>query len=397
MSFCSLPYLSFTVTIGKGIRPCCRWDRPRSKNAGENYDFDIALDDFAKDPYTHLQEGEFKKLRENQAKGEVVGCHKCYFDESQGIVTMRKHFNEMYKDIVDEHTPTDTFKQIKYIELALDNLCNLECRMCDSESSAKLYKRDLALGRTANKKRIRDLSFLSKMDLSQVDYIKILGGEPFMSPNLEYTLDVLFDQVDPSSLTLEFATNGTIIPSEELKNKLSKLKCLYVIASLDATHKVNDYQRMHGSYVSTINNMIELDEELHNMVLKFAATISIYNANYMAKTKKDIENLGYPIRWGWVYNSSTSLEHVPIWFREWLIDSVKGSVFEEVYKNFFSDKEYNHYEWHRFINETRFLDKFYNISLADYNPELAKVIRRRAFEQDLKPKLDSCEFCRNEV
>lgn len=356
--------------------------------------FDIPLNEFSQDPQGHLENGYFKTLREEQLKGEVGGCHKCYFDERyRDRETMRKHYNKLYKDIVNESSSPDNFKQLKYIEIALDNICNLECRMCDSESSSRLWKRDKLIGVTPSKKYETDISFLSDLDLSQLDTVKILGGEPFMSPNLEPVLDLLFKQVNPEKLTLEFATNGSIFPSQSLIKKFSKLKELILWVSVDATHKVNDYQRMRGSYIESINNMIQLESVLPNVFLGFSSTISIYNANYMHKTKKDIENLGYTFTYGWVYNSSSSLEYVPLWFRDWLIEKVKDTEFELVYKNFFLDKEYVHFEWHKFIYETQLLDKFYNVRLKDYNPELDLVLRKRAFEQDAGPKKETCKYC----
>ena len=421
-TFCALPHTSFTISV-KGVRPCCRWDKWRSKKLDNGkMGFDIPLNEFSQDPQGHLENGYFKTLREEQLKGEVGGCHKCYFDESyKDKPTMRMHYNEKYKNIVDEKSSSDNFKQLKYIEIALDNICNLECRMCDSDSSSKLFKRDkflgiipatryekdttiladerdkflsdITAGITPSAKYETDISFLNKLDLSQLDTVKILGGEPFVSPNLEPLIDLLFKYVNPKNLTIEFATNGSVFPSKSLIEKFSKLKELILWVSLDATHKINDYQRMRGNYIETINNMIQLENTLPNVFLGFSSTISIYNANYMPKTKRDIENLGYTYTYGWVYNSSSSLEFAPLWFRDWLKERVKGTEFELVYENFFLDKKYDHFEWHKFIHETKILDQFYNVELADYNPELALVLRKRAFEQDAGPKKETCRYC----
>ena len=47
---------------------------------------------------------------------------------------------------------TNKFDKVRYIEMSVDNVCNLECKMCDSKFSSKLQLRDKYLGNTTHKK-----------------------------------------------------------------------------------------------------------------------------------------------------------------------------------------------------------------------------------------------------
>ena len=358
-SYCVLPYVSFTTTVnGNVVKPCCRWE-------DQDDDTPISLKEFSKDPMEILRNGVFKHIRDSQAKNKIPQCNKCYFDEDHDKVTMRQHHNELFNFV-----NSNTYEKTRRLELGIDSLCNLECRMCNSGFSTKLYNRDMTFGlATPQKLTTPDLSFLDKIDLSELSELKIIGGEPFLSPNLE----TLIDKIDPKNVFIELATNGTVIPSDSVIQKLKKFKRVHISISLDAVHPINDYQRTHSSYKNILENAIRIRERISSGEFTIWPVIGIYNANVMPQTKSYVEKLGFRFRYGWIYGWA-SLENVPHYYIDWLLDCVKDTEFEEHYKKYFEKNRYDKNKWNFFLEMTKKLDAYYDINLKDYNPELAEVL-----------------------
>ena len=118
------------------VSPCCVFDH--------NYFQDLHELDWL-DPWKDLRDGR--------------GCDAC------------KHDGPTYKNSFDEYTNTQ-FK-IKYLDVGKNNLCNLECSICNSYYSSKWAER---LG----KQKFVATNF--DVDLTHGDRIYFAGGEPLLNP-----------------------------------------------------------------------------------------------------------------------------------------------------------------------------------------------------------------------
>ena len=149
--------------------------------------------------YNNLQEAfdgsENKDLRQRMLNGEKIeGCSKCDLYESMNKLSYREHFNRKYAiedDIQVIDAPSIKNPKIRELEFALDNTCNFKCVTCSSRFSSKWYEDDLELIKEGisrhsqaikNKTQIlRNVNNLDDLDLSELNYLKLIGGEPFIN------------------------------------------------------------------------------------------------------------------------------------------------------------------------------------------------------------------------
>ena len=94
--------------------------------------------------------------------------------------------------------------------------------------SSKLQLRDKFLGYEVHKKLEPNFKKFDNTDLSKLVYVKLLGGEPFMTPNFIKFIDYLLERVDPTKVSIEIATNGTVVPSKEVIEKFFFFRILIV-------------------------------------------------------------------------------------------------------------------------------------------------------------------------
>jgi len=305
----------------------------------------------------------------NEYTPECIRCHNDEKTRESSRQKINKKF-EQYVNILSENK----FDTIRYLAIEIDNLCNFECRTCNSFLSTKLQKRDRFLGYGVGKNNKADISFLNVLDLSNLRRLHLHGGEPFLTPNLKEILEIIEDQIDPKWLELVFSTNGSTIPSDDILEKLKKIDVVNISISLESTHKINDYIRYRGSKDQVIENAGILREKLPNAVIDFSSTISLYNADYMPKTKREIEELGYDHYWYFASNTPSMLDYAPDEYKEWLYSRVKDTEFEIAYKNYYEDKKYDKQKWDQFIKECKQLDEYYGIKLSDYHHNLNDLI-----------------------
>ena len=81
---------------------------------------------------------------------------------------------------------------------------------------------------------------MDNIDVSDVKWLKIIGGEPFME---QAQFINLIKRTDISNLSLIVATNGTMLPNAELKSLMDKCKHVMIEVSIDGTNTVNEWYR----------------------------------------------------------------------------------------------------------------------------------------------------------
>lgn len=376
-TFCILPWTHVCVSTAGHVIPCCRYQAPKPN---------VSLDMLNDKGIEVLNTDDYKQIRRKMLNGERIDqCKKCYFEEENNIYSYRNYSNDIFST-QDQSIYTDNFKQIRYIEISLDNICNLQCRMCSSRFSSKLNPRDQKLTQydwnkhlyKVYKKLEVDYSFLDKEDLSELKEIKLLGGEPFMSPNLLKFLDFIIQRSNPQNITLFIASNGTHIPNQDILERFKYFKTIKIIVSFDSFSKANDYQRYGSSYLEIWNNIKTYVELIPNLELGTHSVISLYNANKLDVTINHLESNNVYHRFDFVRNQEMSLEGAPDDYRSWLLEQNTGSQRAQEYiKNIISKCKTNEKMWEVFLKNTKILDQYYNISLKDYNEELYHFLNTR--------------------
>ena len=368
-TFCSLPWVHACVRTDNNMRPCCRY-----QDSG-----DLSFDDVEQQGTDAFNSPYWTKLRQDMLAGRSrPECVKCYTEEANTDSikpSMRLFLNHRYKSAVTLETATDQFHSLRYIEMSLDNICNLQCRMCDSRFSSRLINRDKYLGRRNISKKLEpNWTKFNSCDLKQLEYVKILGGEPFITPNFEPFIDWLIERVDLSQVTMEVATNGTGKPSPSLTHKLKQFKEINFNVSLDSVHPVNDYQRQGSNYKHILDMYNYLVNTFDNCMPSVHMTQSIYTAPYLADSLSylDSKQISYTV--DFVTDPLyLNIQSAPHDVKQWIRDSNSHHAKASGLVNSWLQKDrYTQQLWSEAQLNTSQLDEYYSVKLADYSPQLAQ-------------------------
>ena len=381
-TWCVLPWIHLCVRPDNVLKPCCRFISRSPTN-----ELGVSLNDLESVGADSMNVDKYKNLRRKMLANEKLpGCQKCYTQEQHSDLTdrssMRRFLNERFNHVRKDNL-TDQFESVRYIEMSIDNICNLQCKMCSSLFSSKLINRDQFLGNIVHKKLEPNFLKLDKMDLSNLEYVKILGGEPFITPNFLKFLDYLAERSNPENITIEIASNGTTLPSQDVLECMRRFKMNYINVSLDAYGKSNDYQRWGGSYETTFDNAKEYKRLLQSKVyVAFHTVASLLTANELSKTINFLKGEhNYHVSVDFVREPEyLSLLYAPKDYISWVLDKNKDNfIAYRLIENFTSKTQLRDQYWTEFLGYVSTLDGYYNTLLEDYNPELAEFLHENKY------------------
>ena len=232
-----------------------------------------------------------EKMRE--VRGQVLSderpdvCKPCFDLEDQGVQSLRqRHIANnipesrvnLYPDALKSLTTDMTMPfELPTMEIKINNLCNLKCRMCnpldstqwkDWNSIVEHYKKednylvkaveDLGLtkapyvGLFDDKKEWWDS--LRKL-LPHFKRVEFAGGEPLMDPMHYKILDLLSE--NGKNIEIKYATNGTVlgIKGRWIKDYWPKFKSVAVNVSIDGIDEVYEYVRSNGKFQDVVDNV----------------------------------------------------------------------------------------------------------------------------------------------
>lgn len=270
-SICLLPWDSVAVRPFGTAIPCCRFVL---ENTIEFAKESRISNDFRNSP-------TWVRTREMMLAGEKTPhCFLCYREEDSGAQSMRTFsiINHLKDGVSKMPTNTDVFP-LKFLEIAFSNLCNLACISCNRSYSSTWASEDYKNGRLPHgqKALIQHNVELNNLDLSHVDTIKIIGGEPFMDQ--DRFIDLL-NRLDLKNLTIRISTNGTVLPNNELKLLMDQCKNIVLDVSLDGINSVAEWYRWPTKFSDVRRVMDQYQEwwgDKPNRLLQVHSLIHIYN------------------------------------------------------------------------------------------------------------------------
>lgn len=279
-TFCVLPWMHFYFNPQGQIHPCC------------NSNINHPLGDFKQNQIDFNSE-EIVKFRQLLIDNQVAPqCSICYVREDAGISSFRQQQNQRFAKFipVKPEAIVPDFK-LRYLDIRLSNLCNLQCRMCSGKFSSKIASEDFKLwGSTeflynSNSKNYEDkILNLIKDNINSIEFIYFAGGEPLINDFHYKVLDLLLEY-NKTHIDITYNTNFSIIDrSLEYWPKFSKVT---VCASIDLHGKAADYVR-HGVEYSTLElNYIKLTESCPNVNFKITSILSLYNIFNLCTLQKE--------------------------------------------------------------------------------------------------------------
>ena len=256
-TFCVLPWMHLYIGPDGNVLPCCVADQ---KFPMGNIN-DTSVDDISKS-------STFNLLRTNMLAGNrSKECSRCYTQEDAGLRSARQSHNVRWSQKKLNVESNGTLKKFKpvYLDIRLNNICNLKCRMCSGYYSSAIAQEEAML--FGNQQSV-DASMQSAQKalaleniikyLPQAEKIYFAGGEPLLAPEHYKILDALI-ACGNTNLEITYNTNFTTLTYRgrsvlDLWKQFSNIK---IGASLDAEGAVAEYVR-HGTKWNTIESNLEL-------------------------------------------------------------------------------------------------------------------------------------------
>lgn len=395
--FCAAPFTSITIFPDGGVRPCCL-DMPISKEDGSYYNINRdSLDDIWNSKY-------LTDLRENAMKNKYPEiCSKCL--DLNDAYSPCSVVNFRFKIIFGKDPNISLFKngnfnykKPKILELRATNICNLKCRICNPDFSDGRAREEVE-----NKKKylksspdsvILNSDFWRQDFFDDLRFINFLGGEPLLFSGYLGLLKKIIKDKRSSKTILQYSTNGTIFPSDELIGVWQKFKKVRIALSIDDIEKRFEYQRFPAKWDEVKNNIINLlnlPTKNAAIIFKVDITVSIFNVYYLSELLEFINKI----------NSLGNKQKLLIFFhfcrggffdirlmkneqKEKIINKYSKAILNfkagddrDIIKttlDFMGEDLWNKNKEERIKNEIRKYDKIRNQSFRDVFPELNKIL-----------------------
>lgn len=283
-SICSYPWRAAAIRPSGLVIPCCRYPH-------------IEDPDSTVGSPTVRNTNSWKKIRQDMLAGiPVDGCKSCYQDEANNLKSMRKHSLTKFIPIKEEPI------LVEQLEVSFSNLCNLACVHCSSFFSSKWYSEDVKAKRIIKSGVLENEFNFSTWDLSNVQELKIIGGEPLME---QKKFIELLKQLDLSKINLQICTNGTVLPNDELRSLIEQCNEVYLCVSLDGLNSTNDWYRWPSKFTQVLENIKTFEQWWKGNRKIYLIIHHVVNAINIFELSKFVEFMEtelpvWKIEWDWI-------------------------------------------------------------------------------------------------
>ena len=265
-TLCSRSWTDVNIDFFNGsVRHCC-------KSQEEKLPKNLTIDFFNNS--SSIKNRRIDSLNNIQNKQ----CITCWDDYKFTGTAHRDHYNRWDSN-------TDVVDKINFIEIKLDNICDMSCVYCGEYSSSKIAKEKNKLIKSEIKKNNLEifLNWLTTINLTDTN-ISFLGGEPSVSPNFYYFMERL-KNIPIKNLSISFMTNANC--SNKSLNKMFKL-----FDSLPIDWKINVVISNESKLPSELirwglnwerfeKNFIQINNNERINYLSLCPTISIFSIKHM--------------------------------------------------------------------------------------------------------------------
>ena len=277
-TFCMHPFTGLATREDGAVKVCCR-----SQPIG------WIQDESLEDVWNGVTMREVRKKVLCGERPEV--CKPCFDLEDQGVESLRqRHIAgiipeariNLYPDALDQLTDNYTMPfEFPTMEIKLNNLCNLKCRMCnpldstnwkDWDKVVPFYKKENNyLVPTVERLTNKPGQYIGPFDdtnnwwesfeklLPHFRRVEFAGGEPLMDPQHYKILDML--KPYGKDIEIKYATNGTtlgISKGRTIHDYWPHFRSVAVNVSIDGIHDVYNYIRGNSDFDQVEANIKEI-------------------------------------------------------------------------------------------------------------------------------------------
>jgi len=294
MTYCVLPWVNITVDPDGSIKPCCVSQDFIKKPTGEKFNLGFdKIEDI-------VNSQDLVEIRQKMLAGErVAGCSECYQHEEYGGKSQRLQYNQMFPLKFSQSHVERT--DIKYFDLRLGNLCNLNCRSCSPKNSSQFSKEINELHNTNITKfhEILPLTidtwyesdvFMDNIDgqLKNIKLLYLTGGEPTIIKKNFEILNKLISTGFSKNITVMINSNMTNLNSD-FYEILDEFKSVIFFASIDGTGPIQEYLRYPSDWNQIDNNITKLIKRA-NIKIRPTPVIQTTNLNKIVDLFEYFEN-----------------------------------------------------------------------------------------------------------
>lgn len=214
--YCQAPAINTYINSTGEVFPCCAWQ--------QNHAYDR------------------EQTIAQMATGIPAGCSRCAEQESRGQPSVRANWNQ--------EAP------VPHAEIAVDNTCNLECVMCSSVFSHRIYRREQALfGKPIQPKHLNRNTNWQQISWEHIQHLRLYGGEPTVSTGTQQLLQHLNTSGHIGHMDLVIPTNCVEPPDQTMVNSLRLARQVTVDLSIDAWGDLNSWQRPGADWQRVYNTL----------------------------------------------------------------------------------------------------------------------------------------------
>ena len=158
----------------------------------------------------------------------------------------------------------DIIQTPRSLDLTITSRCNLRCDYCSHFNSAGEVDQDLP--------KEEWLRFFEELNLYNIMYVTLGGGEPFLREDLKE----IIDGIVRNRMRFDILSNGTMIDDVMAAFLRSTGRCNGVQVSIDgSTPKIHDSFRGEGNFLKTVRGIESLRR--NNVQVTIRITIHRYN------------------------------------------------------------------------------------------------------------------------
>lgn len=361
---CPLPWYHIAIRPNGRVYPCCYF---RHESTPE--EFNLKTDDVLNHPF-------LQGIRSDIAEGKPVdGCVQCYQNEKNSGKSMRLDMLQGMYNKLGKSFEIPEKSELVHIDLALSNVCNNRCRMCGPDLSTNWYPDAKELGIPINRGIIENVDPLSKIDVTKLEFLKLIGGEPMLEQ--EKFISIL-NRCHLPQLSIFVATNVTTRPNVELMKLFRRCKQVKISCSIDAYGNLNNFLRKGSNWTEVDKNLRWYSNNFE--VVMVHSVISIYNINHIEKLLEHVKEEYPNVHFQYVMVDG------PNWIRPCNLPvDVKDKIMQRINKlehqeiKDFRGVVYEHItmpgNFAKFNEMDSRLNAVRNEHWKDYNPELYEMLK----------------------
>ena len=303
-------------------------------------------------------------------------CNKCWNLEDAGLKSDRLIKNETldyFSNIDLEQLITQSRlgkNEIIHYKIDTSNTCNAACVTCGGGSSSTWNK----LLQKNNLPAKKNWKILPDQTVDWINYsgaksLSFRGGEPFLSDTNFYILEQLIEH-NNTDCFVSFVTNGSFSLSRHQKEILSKFSNLNFCFSIDGIGPVFEYIRWPLKWADIETNISWC--KTNNVKVSVSYTLSNMNLLYHATTTQwfddhDINYLVNPV----YFPGHFRPESLPAKIKQQLSQQHDSDAISQWLAHSPGDDRL----FTKFQIEIAKQDRMKNISMRDYLPELAELLK----------------------